>query len=432
MRKAFNFISLVVLLALTLSLSPPAALAQSEVVCDSEVVVQANDWLSKLADKYYGDPLAYQAIADATNSKNAADASYAKIENVDVIEPGWKLCIPAHAMAHAPTAPAEAPAAAGDIIASAMSAAPPAIAQEATIVDYPTDPMASLIELRAGSNGWTCFPDWPATPGNDPQCFDKAWMQWFDALVAGTEPTITTPGLAYMIEGGSDASNTDPLALEPAPGEDWVTTPPHVMLLFPDKLDTTHFSTDHHYGGPYVMYAGTPYEHIMIPIETAEVPQTEDKMASAMSAAPPAISQAATIVDYPTDPTAPLIELRAGSNGWTCFPDWPATPGNDPQCFDKMWMEWFNALVTGTEPNITEPGLAYMLQGGSDPSNTDPLAVEPAPGEDWVTTPPHVMLLLPGKLDLTLFSTDHHYGGPYVMFAGTPYEHIMMPIAEMK
>jgi hypothetical protein len=257
-------------------------------------------------------------------------------------------------------------------------------------------------------------------------------MQWLDALVTGTEPNVTTPGLAYMIEGGSDASNTDPLALEPAPGEDWVTTPPHVMVLFPDQLDTNYFSTDHHYGGPYVMYAGTPFEHIMMPIETAEVPQTEDKMVSAMSAAPPAIAQAATIVDYPTDPTAPLIELRAGSNGWTCFPDWPATPGNDPQCFDKMWMEWFNALVTGTKPNITEPGLAYMLQGGSDPSNTDPLALEPAPGEDWVTTPPHIMLLLPGKLDLTLFSTDHHYGGPYVMFAGTPYEHIMMPVAEMK
>ena len=93
-------------------------------------------------------------------------------------------------------------------------------------------------------------------------------------------------------------------------------------------------------------------------------------------------------------------------------------------------MQWFDALIAGTEPNITAPGVAYMLQGGSDPSNTDPLALEPPPGEEWISTPPHVMLLFPGKLDTTLFSTDHHYGGPYVMWAGTPYEHIMMPIRE--
>ena len=75
-------------------------------------------------------------------------------------------------------------------------------------------------------------------------------------------------------------------------------------------------------------------------------------------------------------------------------------------------------------------GLAYMLQGGSDASNTDPFATAPAPGEEWVTSPPHVMILLPGEIDLTAYSTDHAAGGPYVMWAGTPYEHIMMLVAE--
>jgi hypothetical protein len=93
-----------------------------------------------------------------------------------------------------------------------------------------------------------------------------------------------------------------------------------------------------------------------------------------------------------------------------------------------MWMEWFNALSVGTEPNITAPGFAYMLQGGSDASNTDPFAIEPAPGEDWVSTPPHVMILSPEPWDTNLFTTDHTSGEPYVMWAGTPYEHVMMPI----
>jgi len=86
-------VSLVVLLALLLTLMPTAALAQDELVCESDVVVQADDWLSKIADKFYGDVLAFTAIAEATNAKVAGDDSYATIENVDIIEPGWKLCI---------------------------------------------------------------------------------------------------------------------------------------------------------------------------------------------------------------------------------------------------------------------------------------------------------------------------------------------------
>jgi hypothetical protein len=97
---------------------------------------------------------------------------------------------------------------------------------------------------------------------------------------------------------------------------------------------------------------------------------------------------------------------------------------------DQTWLDWLYAFFAGDEPNVTVPGLAYMLQGGSDPSNTDPLATEPAAGEEWVSSPPHVMLLLPEELEQTVFSTDHDSGEPYIMWAGTPYEHIMMPVAE--
>lgn len=94
MKKTINAVNLILVLAVLLSLNPTATLAQTEVVCENDVVVQADDWLSKLADKFYGDVFAYQAIADATNAKNAVDPSYARIDNVDIIEPGWKLCIP--------------------------------------------------------------------------------------------------------------------------------------------------------------------------------------------------------------------------------------------------------------------------------------------------------------------------------------------------
>lgn len=85
------------MLALYIVPFPAPAFAQGEVACETDVTVQADDWLSKIADKSYGNVLAFPAIVEATNAKAASDSSYATIDNPDVIEPGWKLCIPSAA-----------------------------------------------------------------------------------------------------------------------------------------------------------------------------------------------------------------------------------------------------------------------------------------------------------------------------------------------
>ena len=154
------------------------------------------------------------------------------------------------------------------------------------------------------------------------------------------------------------------------------------------------------------------------------------KIENAMTAAPASVAAKATILDNELDANGKFVLLREGSNGWSCFPDAPATPSDDPQCLDQTWLDWLYAFMAGEEPNVAVTGFAYMLQGGTDASNTDPFATEPAEGEEWVASPPHVMILVPGELDPTLFSNDHSSGGPYVMWAGTPYEHIMMPVAD--
>jgi Cu-Zn family superoxide dismutase len=59
-----------------------------------EYVVQADDWLSKIADKFYGDIFAYPTIVEATNARAAEDDSFAVIDNPDIIEIGQKLWIP--------------------------------------------------------------------------------------------------------------------------------------------------------------------------------------------------------------------------------------------------------------------------------------------------------------------------------------------------
>ncbi len=60
-----------------------------------EYVIQADDWLSKLAEKFYGDPLAWPAIWLATNAKAVEDDSFETIDNPNSIEVGQKLWIPA-------------------------------------------------------------------------------------------------------------------------------------------------------------------------------------------------------------------------------------------------------------------------------------------------------------------------------------------------
>lgn len=101
MKKILNALKVTLLIGVLLWLMPMAALAQEEVVCETDVIVQADDWLSKIADKFYGDILAFEAISEATNAKAATDSSYATIANVNIIEPGWKLCIPSKADAEA-------------------------------------------------------------------------------------------------------------------------------------------------------------------------------------------------------------------------------------------------------------------------------------------------------------------------------------------
>lgn len=102
-----------VVLSMLLAVAPVALAQDAAVACEEDYVVQASDTLSKLADKYFGDVMAYWAIFDATN---AAGDDYAKIENENSIEIGWKLCVPsaedAQTLLAARGAAAPAPAAA--------------------------------------------------------------------------------------------------------------------------------------------------------------------------------------------------------------------------------------------------------------------------------------------------------------------------------
>ena len=81
-----------------------------------------------------------------------------------------------------PAASAAPPTTDEGMITSAMSAAPEAVARDASVMTV--DDKGAMKHLREGSNGWTCMPDVPTTPGTDPMCVDANGLEWAEAWMA--------------------------------------------------------------------------------------------------------------------------------------------------------------------------------------------------------------------------------------------------------
>lgn len=178
-----------------------------------------------------------------------------------IIASSFVLLMSAHA------ADTKAPASDAKMIKSAMSAAPAKVAKNATIVAMEAD--GKMRTLREGSNTFTCMADNPATPGPDPMCMDKNAMEWVHAWIAHQAPPAGKVGFMYMLSGGTDASNTDPYATKPGPGNHWVKTGPHIMIVGGDAsfYEAYPKSADPDTSSPYVMWSGTPYQHLMAPVK---------------------------------------------------------------------------------------------------------------------------------------------------------------------
>lgn len=147
-------------------------------------------------------------------------------------------------------------------IAAAMSAAPAEVAAGATIVN------GEGKTLREGSNGFTC---WSSVPfiADRPMCIDEGWTQFIDAMLAGTDlPERDTIAIGYWLQGVPQMSNSDPgasLEQAMADGHDIVRGDPHIALLMPDPSALAGLPTTPDAGRPWVMWADTPFAHVMVP-----------------------------------------------------------------------------------------------------------------------------------------------------------------------
>ncbi len=153
----------------------------------------------------------------------------------------------------------------------------------------------------------------------------------------------------------------------------------------------------------------------------------EELIKLALSAAPETVAKDATVVA--TGPDGKMRSLRQGKGQWTCMPG-HADPANpDPMCGDKNAMEWAHAWMSHEQPPANKVGFMYMLRGDGGASNTDPYAKKEEPGNNWVKTGSHVMIVGSGAKMLEGYPRDATADPtkPY-MWPGSPYEHLMLPV----
>lgn len=156
---------------------------------------------------------------------------------------------------------AQSTATADEMIAEALTAAPANIRDTAIVSDL------SGNILRDGTSDYTCFPAPDSVAG--PMCMDAEWRRWMAAWMGGTPFTAERVGVAYMLAGDAaegGASNSDPAAPQPTADNEWVVEGPHMMVIAPDPTAFAGLPTTIQTDGPYVMWSGTPYAHLMVPV----------------------------------------------------------------------------------------------------------------------------------------------------------------------
>ena len=162
---------------------------------------------------------------------------------------------------------------------------------------------------------------------------------------------------------------------------------------------------------------------------------TEWKIWAYSTAAPSFIASGCKVME--SDGTV----LREGTNGWTAMPGNPrgmSDPENGwkdpheamPMVMDAQAMKWAMAFMSGKKPELDHDGWMYMLHGdmGEDNTKQSVFNKEDAAEGHWIESGPHIMLMPKDPSSLKGLTSDFNSGGPYIMFEGTGYDHVMIPL----
>jgi len=181
------------------------------------------------------------------------------------------------------------------MIADAITAAPPAVTNGATI--YAWDKKGQMILLRPGTGPYVCLASGfqstrvgkPSLPYPDPMCLDQnAWNFMRHVLseknpMKPSRPYPTAPGLVWMLSGMAlkggmvdlGSSDTKVEVTVAKSGVKIVRISPHLMIMpFPVNEKTAGMSTKYNTANPgasWIMAAKSPIEHVMVHFSKQEV-----------------------------------------------------------------------------------------------------------------------------------------------------------------
>jgi hypothetical protein len=89
-----------------------------------------------------------------------------------------------------------------------------------------------------------------------------------DYQKGGSDETLNR--VLCMLKGDDGASNTDPFATKQTPTNNWIKTGPHVTIVGAEAkgmVQAYPWDPKGDPNKPYVMWAGTPYEHVMLQVK---------------------------------------------------------------------------------------------------------------------------------------------------------------------
>jgi hypothetical protein len=186
------------------------------------------------------------------------------------------------------------------------------------------------------------------------------------------------------------------------------------------------------------------------PAQAADEKWRSEMVADALLAAPPSVTDNATIYGWTADGELTLV--RYGAGPYTCVSSGafsvrvgkPPLPYPDPMCMDQNAWAFLQAVwsekdpLNPEKPYPTAPGLVWMLAGmsvakgavavGADEASVVRTAAAGA-GEMFQMTP-HVMIMpVPFDKEVAKLATRYDLDdalSAWIMAAGTPYEHLMV------
>ena len=150
------------------------------------------------------------------------------------------------------------------------SAAPAFIGDHATVISD------SGKVLREGTNGWTCrnlvpMPEggFTAAHASAAACSDRNAVAWVEAYISDTTPKLEGDGWIWMKHGDLGVDNFKPYTdgQKDAGHKHYIESGAHMMLMPKDPSSLDGQTTDYTTGAPYVMFKGTKFVHLMIPLD---------------------------------------------------------------------------------------------------------------------------------------------------------------------